>query len=72
MTTIIKTSDCYALHFTAEPVEALPGQIEIHIQSQFTGAKDPAGLQTQFQAVVDRQVAEVLAGTILAGCEKFN
>lgn len=71
MTTIIRTSDCYALHVTCDPVKALPGQVEIRIQSEFTGAKDPQALQTKFQAIVDREVAEVIAGTIMAGATKY-
>lgn len=71
MTTIVQTSDCYALHITTEPVQSLPGQVEIRIQSQFTGAKEPHALQTKFQAIVDREVAEVIAGTIMAGATKY-
>ena len=50
MKLVIQTRHDYLLHFTSTAHE--DGTTTIKIESQWTGAKDPNGLQTRWQATL--------------------
>ena len=63
MKQVIQVTDTYLLHFTT--IQHENGTKTFRVESQWTGAKDPEGLQTRWQATLTNQQWANIAGLLL-------
>lgn len=63
MKQVIQVTDTYLLHFTT--IQHENGTKTFRVESQWTGAKDPEGLQTRWQATLTNQQWANIAGQLL-------
>ena len=63
MKQVIQVTDTYLLHFTTIPHNN--GTKTVRVESQWTGAKDPDGLQTRWQATLTNKQWANIAGLLL-------
>jgi hypothetical protein len=63
--TTIQLSDDYRLHFSINEVSSPSGCLNLKIESQWLGAKDPDARQTRYQTTLTRADALKVAVAIL-------
>lgn len=63
MKQVVQVTDTYLLHFTT--IQHENGTKTFRVESQWTGAKDPEGLQTRWQATLTNQQWANIAGQLL-------
>lgn len=70
MTITLQNREDYKLHVSVTPCQRPAGFVNLRIESQWLGARDPAGLQTLLDLNLPREQAVQLGNSILAGVEQ--
>lgn len=61
---IINQTKNYIETVHVRPIDAMPGQYEIHIQTQLLDAKDPTALQVKYRTIVSSSALRELRDSL--------